>query len=128
MPKIYGEIQDACIENLSSDPSATTAGRIWRNTTSDLIKTDNGSNKRALLRNDGNLVVGNNGTANNNVRLHRGAASVLQFVQGGDSTAEGSLSTSLALISARMETYTDAASQPQVMLEELFICLTFKLS
>lgn len=111
MPKIYGEIQEASLENLASDPSANTAGRIWHNTATGLVKVDNGTNKRALLRNDDKAVIGNNGTANNNIRLHRGASEVLQFVPGGDTTAEGTLATSLAQVSAQLENYT-TAGQP----------------
>lgn len=106
MPKIYGQIEEVSLENLSSDPSGNTEGRIWRNSTENRVKTDDGTNKRALLRNDDKAVIGNNGTANNNIRLHRGASGVLQFVTGGDSTSEGSLSTSLNQISAKQENYT----------------------
>lgn len=108
MPKILGELQDATLENLSSDPSSNVTGRIWNNTTEGRVKLDNGSNKRALLRNDDKAVIGNNGTANNNVRLHRGDTSLLQLTQGGDVTAEGSMSSSLAKLSAKLESYLDA--------------------
>lgn len=108
MPRILGELKDACTEQLSADPGGTVQGRIWTNTTENRIKTDDGTNKRALLRNDQNAVIGNSGTANNNVRLHRGDAELLQFVKGGDSTTEASMSTDLAKISAKLESYTDA--------------------
>jgi hypothetical protein len=108
MPKFYSELQEASLENLASDPSGTVAGRVWHNTTEVRVKTDDGTNKRALLRNDQKCVIGNNGTAANNIRLHRGASGVIQFVQGGDSTAEGTLSTALNQISGRVENYTNA--------------------
>jgi hypothetical protein len=108
VPKIYGELQDACLENRTTDPSATTTGRVWNNTTDNKIKTDDGTNKRALLRNDQNAVLGNSGTANNNVRLHRGAAETIQLVRGADTTVEGTMSTDLAKVSAKLESYTDA--------------------
>lgn len=111
MPKISGELQSACIEHLASDPASSVSGRIWLNTAAAQIKTDDGTNKRALLRNDAKAIIGNNGTANNNVRFHRGANEVLQLVQGGDATAEGSLSTAIAQISAKQEGYA-AASKP----------------
>lgn len=109
MPKILGELQSATFENLSSDPSGSVSGRVWNNTTESRVKSDDGSLKRAILKNDQFCTIGNNGTANNNIRLHRGAAEVLQHVKGGDATAEGSLSTSLAQVSGRTENYTDAS-------------------
>jgi|GEM_PF-4496211 len=108
MPKIFGELQSATFENLSSDPSGSVAGRFWRNSTSGFFKTDDGSNKRSFLRNDQQIIIGNNGTANSNVRFNRAAAGVLQAVLGGDVTAEGSLSTAVAQFSSRHENYTDA--------------------
>lgn len=108
VPKFYSELQEASIENLSSDPSGTVAGRIWHNTTSTQIKTNDGTNVRSLIRNDQKAVFGNNGTANNNIRIHRGASGVLQFLTGGDTTAEGTLSTSLNQTSSRQENYTDS--------------------
>lgn len=112
MPRILGELKDACTEQLSSDPGGTVQGRIWTNTTENRIKTDDGTNKRALLRNDQNAVIGNSGTANNNVRLHRGDQELLQFVKGGDATTEASMSTNLAKISAKIESYANFASLP----------------
>lgn len=108
MPRFYSELQHASLENLASDPTAGVAGRIIRNTTDGRVKVDNSSTYRAILINDDKCVIGNNGTANNNIRLHRGASGVLQFVQGGDATAEGSLSTALNQISFRAENYTDS--------------------
>lgn len=109
MPKFYGELQEASLENLSADPSANIAGRVWRNTTENRVKTDDGATKRALLRNDDKLVIGNSGTAAENVRLNRAAANVLQLLQGSNVTAEGALSTTaLAQLSSRLENYADA--------------------
>jgi hypothetical protein len=106
--KVYSQLERAQLENLSSLPSAATAGRIVWNTTDLKFYTDDVSNWRALLRNDGLAVIGNNGTAANNVRFHRGANAVLQLVLASDATAEGTLSTSLAQISAKQESYTNA--------------------
>lgn len=106
--KIYGDLESACLENLSSNPAAGVSARAWFNTTDLKIYLDDGTLIRALLRNDQKAVFGNNGTANSNIRFNRAAAGVLQFVLGGDTTAEGSLSTALAQISARHENYTDA--------------------
>jgi hypothetical protein len=104
----YGQLQKAALETLGSNPSAGVTGRIFWNTTSGRAQVDDGTNIRALLRNDQELILGNHATANNNIRLHRGASGVLQFVQGGDATAEGTLSTSLNQISGKLENYTDA--------------------
>lgn len=109
MPKFFGEMKEASLESLSSDPSASTQGRIWYDSAEDKIKLDNGSNKRALLRNDANLHIGNSGTAADNLRLNRAALGVLQLLLASNVTAEGSLATSLmGQLSARLENYTDA--------------------
>lgn len=106
--KVNSQLERAQQENLSSLPSAATAGRFAWNTTDGKSYVDDASNWRALLRNDGKAVIGNNGTAASNTRLHRGAAAVLQIVIGSDVTAEGTLSTALAQISARAENYIAA--------------------
>lgn len=105
MAKIWGQIENAQLENKSSDYSVGPVGRIWWNTSSVQVKLDDGTNIRALLRNDAKAIIGNNGTAGNNIRFHRGASGVLQFVTGSDVTAEGSLSTTLNQISGRIENY-----------------------
>lgn len=107
--KFYSQLEEAALENLSSDPSNLYKGRIWYNTTDAVVRfRKDGTLTRAVLLNDSKLVLGNSGTAASNIRLHRGAASVLQFVLGDDATVEGTLSTGLAQISAKMEGYTDA--------------------
>jgi hypothetical protein len=106
--KVYGQLENAQVESKASDFAGTLTGAIWWHTTDLVVKTSDGTNVRALLRNDAKLVIGNHATANNNIRLHRGASGVLQFLQGGDATAEGTLSTSLNQISGRLENYTDA--------------------
>jgi hypothetical protein len=106
--KVFGQIENAQLENKSSDYSSGVVGRIWWNDTSGQTKVDDGSNIRAILRNDLKAIIGNSGTANNNIRLHRGANGVLQFLFGGDATAEGSISASLNQISGRLENYTNA--------------------
>lgn len=107
--KFYGQLENAQVENKTTDyGSAGVVGRMWWNTTASKIKIDDGTNIRALLRNDGFAVFGNHATAANNIRFHRGANGVLQFVSGADVTAEGTLSTALNQISAKFENYTDA--------------------
>lgn len=105
MAKIYGNLERASFESLSSDPGSTVVGRVIWNSTEGRAKVADGSAIRALLRNDLKCVIGNSGTAAENIRLHRGAAGVLQFLSGADATAEGSLSTALNQISGRQENY-----------------------
>lgn len=105
--KVYGDLVAAAAETLASDPGGSVTGRFWWNSTDLRLMLDDGTNKRALFRNDQKIILGNNGTAANNVRLNRAANAVLQLVIGSDSTAEGSLSTSLAQFSSRIENYTD---------------------
>lgn len=109
MPKIFDWLINACFENKSSDYTAGPIGRFWWNTTSGQAKVDDGTNVRALIRNDQKAIIGNSGTASQNIRLQRGAAGVLQTVTGDDVTAEGSLSTSLNQLSSRHENYADAS-------------------
>lgn len=106
--KIYSQLISAQLENKASDYSATVIGRVWWNTATGKVMSADGTNVRALLRNDANCVFGNHATAANNIRFHRGASGVLQFVSGADATAEGTLSTSLNQISGRAENYTNA--------------------
>ncbi len=109
--KLYGQLERAQFENLSSNPSAATAGRIWYNTTDGKSYLDSGSLNRAFLVNDANAIIGNSGTAADNIRFHRGAAGVLQLVTGSDATSEGSLSGNLNKLSFKFETYL-AAGKP----------------
>lgn len=106
--KIYGSLDRAQLENKSSDYATTIVGLMWWNTTSGKMMVDNGTNIRAMLRNDGAAIIGNSGTASQNIRFHRGAAGVLQIVSGADVTAEGTLSTTLNQLSQRIEQYTNA--------------------
>lgn len=108
--QVYGQLQNAALEVLSSDPSSTVQGRVWLNSTSTKLMLDDGTIKRAMLRNDQNCVLGSSGTAASNIRLNRAAAAVLQFVIGSDTTAEGSLSTSPAQISACQENYATVSA------------------
>lgn len=64
---------------------------------------------RALLTNDQKCIFGNNGTASSNVRLNREGAGILALVTGDDVTAEGSVSTTPAMISARAANYATAS-------------------
>lgn len=108
--KVYSQIIGAALENKASDyGSASVKGRIWWNTATSQIRFSDGSTITNVLLNNTKCIFGTNATANNNIRFHRGAAGVLQFVQGGDTTSEGTLSTSLNQISGRLENYVDAS-------------------
>lgn len=106
--KVYGSLEQAALQSNAGDLSGNVTGRIHWDSTALRPKLDDGTNQYALLRNDQKLIIGNNGTAANNVRFNRAAAAVLQLVIGSDTTAEGSLSTSLGQLSSRHENYTDA--------------------
>lgn len=106
--KVYGELGAANFEQRTSDWASGVAGRVWWRTDLTKAMVDDGTNIRALLRNDGFCVFGNSGTAANNIRFHRGANGVLQLVSGADITAEGTLSTALNQLSQRIESYTNS--------------------
>lgn len=109
MAKIYGQIERAQFEVKSSDYATGVVALVWWNTTEGRLKSDDGATVRAFLRNDTKCVVGNHATAANNIRFHRGASGVLQFVTGDNATAEGTLATTLNQISFRAENYTTGA-------------------
>lgn len=102
---VYGELKFADLHNLAADPAAGIIGRIYWNTVSLKAMLDDGTTILALLRNDQKHILGTNGTAASNIRTNRAAAAVLQFVTGDDVTAEGSLSTALAKLSFKFESY-----------------------
>lgn len=104
--KVYGSLDRAALETITSEPAVGVVGRVWWNSTLGRARLDDGTNIRAFLRNDLKCVVGNSGTASQNIRFHRGAAGVIQLVTGDDATAEGTLSTSLNQLSTRFENYS----------------------
>ncbi len=106
MPYIYGQLIAAQLENKTSDYANTVTGAIWARTDTHKVKVVSESLVKDVLLNDNRIVIGTNGTAANNVRIHRSANSVLQFVLGNDTTAEGSASNSIAQTSIRPENYT----------------------
>ena len=103
--RIYGELYAAQLQNLASDPTAGKVARFHWNTTEGRAKYDTGAAFRAFLANDEKCVIGLDAVSGNNIRLHRGASAVLQFVIGSDSTTDGTLATSIAQISSRVENY-----------------------
>ncbi len=105
---VYDQLINAQIEVKATDYAAGKTGRIWWNTADGQAKLDNGTTIRSFLQNDGKVILGNHATAAQNIRLHKGAAALLQFVTADDATAEASLSTALAQISFKFESYTDA--------------------
>ena len=107
--KIFGQLENVSFEQLATDPATNTQGRFWENTTSLRLMHDNGVEKRALFRNDQKFIIGNSGTPAENVRVHRAGAGIIQDVLGNDVTAEGTISTTLAQRSTRLENYIDAS-------------------
>ena len=106
--KVLGQLEGASLEQLSADPGANTQGRIYQNTTEGRTKLDDGVAKRALLRNDEKMILGNDAAPANNVRIHKATSGLIQDVLGDDVTAEGTSATTLAQRSARTENKTDA--------------------
>ena len=107
--RVYGALIAASLEPLASDPTAGVSGRIILNTTEGRVKLDDGTNLRALLRNDTKLVIGNSGTVTDNLRLHRGGVGILQLVLGNDVTAEGTLATTLGQLGLRVTNFLSTA-------------------
>jgi uncharacterized delta-60 repeat protein len=107
MAKIYGQLENAQLENKASNYASGVIGRVWINTTDSKIYADNGTVVRPFLLNDDKIVIGNNGTPANNVRIHRGANGRLQLLPGDDNTAEGSMGLTLSELASICERYTD---------------------
>lgn len=107
MAKVQGQLEDAQLENRTSDPTAGKAGRMHWDTSTTQMKIDDATNIRAILRNDLKAIIGNNGTAANNVRFHRAANAVLQIVLASDTTAEGSYG-SFGQLAVKIENFTTA--------------------
>lgn len=105
---VYDQLIQADVEVRSADYASPSTGRFWWNSTAGKLMLYDGTNIRAMLRNDQNLVIGNNVTAANNTRINRSGSGVLQFVPGSDVTAEGSAASSLNQLGFRCENYTDA--------------------
>lgn len=108
MAKIYGELEKAQLELTTSDAAAGKTGLITYNKTDEQVKLDDGTNVKALLANDLKAIIGNDGTAANNVRLHRGDDNHLQILKASDTTAEGTTSTDLSQVSTLLPQYTTA--------------------
>lgn len=106
--KVDGQLESATLEQLATNPSTSTQGRVYDNTTTGKTMHDNGTQKRAILKNDSKLIVGNDPTEANNVRIHKAGSGVLQDVPGDNTTPEGTSATSIAQRSTRAENLTDA--------------------
>lgn len=106
--KIFGQLEDACIEQLGADPGVSTQGRVFSNTADGHTKIDTGTAKRSILLNDEKAIIGLSGTASQNIRFHRMAAEILQLVKASDAAADGTAGTLLAQLSAKFENYTSA--------------------
>jgi hypothetical protein len=107
--QVYSQLKVASFENLSADPTLLPLGRFWLNTTDSRLRMRGASATKDVLLNDDKIIIGTNGTAANNTRMHRGANGLLQFVSAADVTAEGTLSTALNKLSFRFESYLDAS-------------------
>lgn len=101
--KIFGQLEQACVEQLSADPGTNVQGRIFTNTTDGRTKLDDGTNKRAFIRNDQKAIFGNDSTAANNVRIQKGSSGLLFLTSGADTTAEGSSPPTLSQLGFRLE-------------------------
>lgn len=104
--KVNSQLERAQFENLTVLPTSATAGRVAFNTTDGKMYLDDAASWRAILRNDGNIIVGNDPLPANNVRFHRGGPGFIQVLLGNDVTAEGTLSTTLAQMSLRHGNFT----------------------
>jgi hypothetical protein len=107
--KIYGELEEVSLEQLSTDPVANTQGRIYQNTTKEKVIVDDGVAKKALLRNDDKMTLGNDATDANNARIHKAGNETIQLARGDDATAEGADATDLGQFGARIENVLDAS-------------------
>lgn len=111
MPKFYDELQEVQLQSLTTAQETAVrlarVGGVWWNSDTSRVHVSEGTNAYAIFRNDAKFIVGNSGTASNNVRIYRSGASKLQFVKGDQTTAEGTVNnTSVAEICARAENYT----------------------
>ncbi len=106
--KVYSQLIAAQFENRTSDYAGTVTGAVWLRTDTGRFFIADGTNVRALLVNDQKLILGNNGTAANNVRINRAGNALLEFVLGNDTTAEGTGSANIAQVGFRLANYTVA--------------------
>lgn len=128
--KIYGQLEGAALESLGTDPTAAVQGRVYYNTATSRFMLDNGTTKRALIRNDGNAVFGTDATAANNVRLHHAGAGLMQLVTGADTTAENALSSSLAQLGFRAANFAGlpaAGNTGRILFNTVGSCLQVDL-
>lgn len=105
---VYGQLIRAQLEPRTSDYAASLVGALWYDTALDFVKFSNGTLVKNVLLNDNKVIIGTSGTAATNVRMFRAGTALLQFVPGNDTTAEGSLSSTLAETSFRSENYLTA--------------------
>jgi hypothetical protein len=59
MPLFYGELQQAHLENLASDPGTPAVGRIWNNTASSKAKIYDGTDNKVLVTETGTATLTN---------------------------------------------------------------------
>lgn len=106
--KIFSELENAQIENRTTNWPVGVAARLWFRTDLGRIFMDDSAAIKALLRNDDHIILGNSVTPANNARLHRGANKRIQLLTGDDVTLEGIQSNSLAEFSSIIENYINS--------------------
>ena len=105
---VYSQLKVASLENLSADPVLLPLGRVFFDTVLDRPKIKISSGVKQLLFKDDPVIIGTNGTASTNVKLHRAGTGIAQAVLGDDVTAEGSQATTLAQFGFKPQSFTDA--------------------
>lgn len=105
---VYSQLKVASLENLSADPVLLPLGRVFFDTVLDRPKIKISSGVKQLVYTDDPVIIGTNGTAATNVKLHRAGTGIAQAILGSDATAEGSQATTLAQFGFRNQNFTDA--------------------
>lgn len=106
---IYGDLVRAQLEARSSVATPALVGRIYWRTDTLRTEIDTGAAIKQYLMNDQTMIMGTSGTASSNLRWNRAGVGKLQLVTADDTTAEASLSTAVAQLSARHENGLNSA-------------------
>jgi hypothetical protein len=106
--QVYSQLEAAQFENKTSDPASPVVGRFWFRTDTAKAKITDGTTIRDFLLNDAKLIIGTNATAGTNTRLYRAGTGLLAFVDGAETTSEGSAPVALDMLAFRHEVYDNA--------------------